>query len=651
MKEKIVLVGSPNVGKSVIFNALTGSYVTVSNYPGTTVDVSEGIGKFDNKNLLVIDTPGVNSLIPHSQDEEVTTDILLDKSIKTVVQVADSKNLKRTLLLTFQLIETGLPLILDLNMYDEAKEHGIDIDTKKLSQILGIEVVKTVAITKEGISQLKNAILKTTHKEWTKFKIEYNSIIEEAFVKINDELPPFLKNNRAVAVRLLSSEIEEEGIYKFIGEGTLVKIKEIKNSWQNKFSKSLEVIFLEEKTSIVEKIIDEVMNFSKPLGKVFQDSVGKLTLKPITGIFILLFVLFIMYKFVGQFAAGTMVDFFEEEVFGEYINPFFIKIFKEFIHYIFVQDFFVGEYGIITMALTYAFAIIFPIVTAFFLFFGFLEDSGYLPRLSALSDRVFKMIGLNGRAILPMILGLGCGTMAVLTGRILDTRKERILITLLLALCIPCSAQLGVIMGLLGSLSLNGLIIWLVVILTVLVVIGYIASKTIPGERSSFIQEIPPIRIPKINNILIKTFARLKWYIKEAVPLFILGTVILFVFDRIGLLLWIKKLLSPLVVGLLNLPVDTAEAFIIGFLRRDYGTAGLYILSKNGQLNNLQLLISLVVITLFVPCIAQFFVTIKERGLKITLSIAIFVFVIAFFIGGILNLFLSYLVSRGFLVI
>jgi len=199
--KKIVLVGNPNVGKSVIFNSLTGKYVAVSNYPGTTVDISTGIDKFDRETFQVIDTPGVNSLIPHSEDEMVTSDILLDKGIKTVIQVADSKNLKRTLLLTVQLLETGLPLILDLNMHDEAKDRGIAIDIKKLSQILGIEVVKTVAVTKESVPQLRKTIWATISHKQPEFKLKYNSIIEEAIDKINGYLPTFLKNNRSVILR------------------------------------------------------------------------------------------------------------------------------------------------------------------------------------------------------------------------------------------------------------------------------------------------------------------------------------------------------------------------------------------------------------------------------------------------------------------
>jgi len=403
------------------------------------------------------------------------------------------------------------------------------------------------------------------------------------------------------------------------------------------------IIKLRKRNQIVNNLLKDIMVSSKPLKKRISELIGGIAIRPLTGIPLLILVLIFMYLFVGRFAAGKGVDFLESVVFGKYINPALTGMADRYIHIGVVREMLVGDYGIITMAFTYAFAIILPIVTAFFLFFGILEDSGYIPRLTVLSDRVFKVMGLNGRAVLPMILGLGCGTMATLTARILDTKKERILVSLLLTLAIPCSAQLGVVMGMLGSLSLKALLIWVSVVLSIALGVGWAASKVIPGTRSPFIQEIPPIRMPQLSNIVVKTLARLKWYLKEAVPLFILGTLVLFAFSKLGALEWIEKMLSPLVVGLLNLPQKATEAFIVGFLRRDYGAAGLYALAKTGALDKIQIFVSLVVITLFVPCVAQFFVMIKERGAKTAGAIGAFVFIFAFLIGYVLNIALRYL--------
>ncbi len=589
---KIALVGNPNVGKSVIFNALTGKYVTVSNYPGTTVEVSKGIAKFGAGKITIIDTPGVNSLEPHSEDEQVTKDILSKSDVTAIVQVADAKNMKRSLSLTLELMNLNIPVILDLNMSDEAKERGIKVDIKKLSERLGVEIVETVAITLDGIARLKETILKA---------------------------------------KLRPSPVKEE--------------------LESSGSSNNAIISLNKRLKSVDNLIKETVKVIHPSGNSVSEWLGSFTIRPLTGVPILCLVLAFMYLFVGKFAAGEGVDFMENVLFGKFVNPFFIQAADRWIPIALIRDFLVGDYGVLTMAVTYAFAIIFPIVTAFFLFFGVLEDSGYLPRLSVLSDRIFKIIGLNGRAILPMILGLGCGTMATLTTRILDTRKERLLVTLLLTLAIPCSAQLGVIMGMLSSLSGRAFLLWFGILLFVMMVVGFAASKVVPGQKSPFIQEIPPMRMPQIKNIAVKTFARLKWYLKEAVPLFILGTVALFVSDKLNILKWIEDIFSPLVVNLLGLPVKATEAFIIGFLRRDYGAAGLYVLSRTGQLDKVQIMVSLLVITLFVPCIAQFFVTVKERGMKTALLIAGFVFAFAFLFGGGVNFLLRYLLARGIAVI
>jgi ferrous iron transport protein B len=357
---------------------------------------------------------------------------------------------------------------------------------------------------------------------------------------------------------------------------------------------------------------------------------------PLWGLPILAIILYVMYKFVGYFGAQVVVGYFEETLFGVYLNPLAIEAFSV-IPYEIIRDLFVGEYGLITMALTYAIALILPIVGTFFIAFGILEDSGYLPRLAIMLNKAFNKMGLNGKAVLPMILGLGCDTMATLTTRILETKKERIIVTLLLALGVPCSAQLGVILGILASVSVTATAIWAGVILFVLFLIGYLSSKLIPGKGSEFILEVPPIRVPQAKNIIVKTLARVEWYLREAVPLFLLGTLILFILDKVGALVAIEQFASPVVVGLLGLPIKATEAFLIGFFRRDYGAAGLFALAEAGQLDSTQIIVGLVTITLFVPCIANFFIMVKERGIKIAAAMAAFIFPFAFLVGGVLN--------------
>jgi ferrous iron transport protein B len=278
-----------------------------------------------------------------------------------------------------------------------------------------------------------------------------------------------------------------------------------------------------------------------------------------------------------------------------------------------------------------------PVVTTFCLFFGVLEDSGYLPRLAVMLNRLFRKMGLNGKAVLPMVLGLGCDTMATLTTRILETKKEATIVTLLLALGVPCSAQLGVILAMLGPLGPVAIVIWLGVIIGTIFLVGWASSKVIDGNASDFILEIPPVRIPKLTNITIKVLARTEWYLKEAVPLFIVGTLLLYVLDALHLLTAIQRLLSPLVVGGLGLPAEASNAFVIGFLRRDYGAAGLFAMQRAGHLTPTQTVVALTVITLFIPCVANFLVMLKERGRRMGLAIAGFIIFYSFGIGVVLN--------------
>jgi ferrous iron transport protein B len=361
---------------------------------------------------------------------------------------------------------------------------------------------------------------------------------------------------------------------------------------------------------------------------------GHLSIQPIWGLVILALVLYILYWFVGIFGAGTLVDLLETNVFGEIINPRITEAINRLIPVPVVADFFVGEYGLWTMGVTYALALILPIVTAFFLAFGIMEDSGYLPRLAVLTNRLFRIMGLNGKAILPMVLGLGCVTMATLTTRIMENKRDRLLVIMLLALAIPCSAQLGIVMGMLASVSLSATMIWLVVMGLVMLMVGWLAAKVLPGDRTPLLLELPPLRRPIISNVLTKTLARLEWYLKEVVPLFLLGTAIMFGMKITGLLDLLIQSGEPLVSGWLGLPADASAAFLLGFLRRDFGATGLFLMEAQGLLSPIQVLVSMITITLFIPCVASVFMIGKSRGWRTSLAITAIVFPLAFLVGG-----------------
>jgi ferrous iron transport protein B len=421
----------------------------------------------------------------------------------------------------------------------------------------------------------------------------------------------------------------------------------LRDGISEKYSLPLNYIISQQRLEIVNGIIQKIF-IKVPVGKrSFTEFFEKITIHPVWGFPFLLLVLYGLYEFVGVFGAGTIVDYFEEVIFGEYLNPLSERVISALIPVRFIQELLVGPYGIITMALTYAIAIILPITTTFFIAFAILEDSGYLPRLAAMLNRVFRIIGLNGKAVLPMVLGLGCDTMATLTARILDTRKERIIVTLLLALGVPCSAQLGVILGMFGKQPFEAMLIWGGVVVSVMLFVGFLAARILPGEESDFMLEIPPLRLPQVSNILVKTMGRIEWYLKEAVPLFILGTLILFIADKTGVLPLIEDIASPIIVHFLGLPEKATESFIIGFLRRDYGAAGLFALQEKGLLDTEQIVVGLTTITLFIPCIANLFVIMKERGLRAALLIAVFIFPFSLLIGGMLHNLLTWLKIFG----
>lgn len=638
----ILLVGNPNVGKSALFNKLTGQYVTVSNYPGTTVEVSHGHCQALDRTSEIVDTPGMYSLLPITDEERVASDILFSPRVRVVAHVVDAKNLDRMLGLTLQLIETGRPVVLVLNMMDEARTLGIKIDHVKLSKRLGIPVIPTVSITGEGINDLI-AQLKTP-PPLSMIRTECGSIIEQGIIAIAKLIAPTSSiSPRTRATLLLQSDLrEQERLVKEIGEKTAATILDIVASTRAKLNHSPHYYITLSLRAHTGQILEDCVSLPSRAPTRIRNFLNRLCTHPLTGyplVFIVLY--FGLYQFVGLFGAGTLVNFLEDNVFRTHLIPWVIRLVDALHPWTPLRDLLVGDYGVLTLGLRYAIAIIFPIVGTFFLFFATLEDSGYLPRLAMLVDRGFKRIGLNGRAVIPMVLGFGCDTMATLVTRTLETTRERIICTILLALAIPCSAQLGVIIGLLSGQG-AALAIWAFVVTAVMLLTGWLAAKLLPGEQPMFYMELPPLRLPTIGNVLIKTYSRMVWYFKEILPMFIIASVLIWIGQITGLFQLLIKNITP-IVRTLGLPDQSAVAFLFGFFRRDYGAAGLYDLQKTGLMTAHQLTVAAITLTLFLPCIAQFLVMQKERGTKVTLWISFGVLVTAFTVGYLTHLVLTWM--------
>jgi ferrous iron transport protein B len=734
--KKIVLVGNPNVGKSVIFKLLTGSYVLVSNFPGTTVEVSRGRMQIGDSVYELIDTPGVNSLIPQSEDEWVAIEILLREKPDIILQIADAKNLRRTLLVTSQLAEFGVPMVLVLNMIDEAEDRGIEIDTQGLSELFSIPVVETVAIYGKGRKQISNAIQNArkplnpllTRNADGKVIRELKGLAAPALLSVewmaenSQDLPRIIqfylgtkslttlkdlleqnglssRDNPAREIAEIRNRLLDESVAAFKKKrrkhladelggtktlwlmalicgvllfawnelGALFHIStpysllrqmvegrlDVLLDGSSSGGRLLRSVLLGEKSGgrydygLIPELVHILLLIAPimvPLGvliarsRAFAYEVGVMTRRASTGLPILLGVLLLLYEFVGYTGAGTLVGLIEKGLFGRHLIPYLQSLLPSG----FISELLTGRYGIISMGLTYAIGIVLPVVGTFFIAFGLLEDSGYLPRLSILSDRLMRWMGLNGKAVLPMVLGFGCGTMATMSTRILSSKRERFIAIFLLALGIPCSAQLGVMLGIAAGVSAKATLTIIAVVASQLLLVGFLASKLVRGKPSEFIFEIPPIRMPQMKNVLFKTWYRLKWYLKEAVPLFLIGTLVLFILDKVQLygrsmLAWLQAGMEPVLSGLLHLPAESAGIFLLGFLRRDYGAAGFYDLARRGLLTGQQIVVSMVVITLFIPCLASFLMIIKEQGIKRALAIAGFIVPFALGVGTVLS--------------
>jgi ferrous iron transport protein B len=644
--QKIVLVGNPNVGKSVVFNYLSGMYVDVSNFPGTTVEVA----KASYLHYELFDTPGIYGISSFNDEERVARDIILNGDI--VINIADAVHLERDLFLTQQLIDMGKRVGLVVNMMDEARKQKLEIDIEQLEQDLGIPVVGTVATSGEGLDALHELVDRASEgKQNPELHSELHSML--SIVGSQGEALLLLEGDPVIASRH--------------GVDTLPVARR-------------EDLYIDRRNRINRILQHSVQDVQ--VKKKLSAIVGRMAVSPIYGMPVLAVILFCLYFFVGVFVAGDVVDFTEVTV-GKRIVEFHLKtlvarsadvtigielldvedevidskIFefpagiskntelwteaKEFaqhgtadhsfeFHNPLIIVFF-GEFGAVTMTLTYLLFLLLPLVLGFYIALSVLEDSGYLPRLATLVDRVLRYLGLNGRAVIPLILGFGCVTMATITTRLLNTQREKTIATTILQLAIPCSAQLGVIAALLATAGITATIIYTGIIFSFLVAVGTILNYKLPGEASPLLLDLPPMRLPRMNNIFKKTGYKTYFFMKEASPWFFIGALAVSVLQVTGVLVAIQDAMQPLVVGWLKLPREAATAFVMGLVRRDFGAAGLY----NMDLSPYQIVAALTTITLFVPCIASLMVMFKERGIKEGVTIWLGSLFLALLIGGI----------------
>jgi ferrous iron transport protein B len=595
-RQSVALVGNPNVGKSLVFNYMSGLYVDVSNYPGTTVELTQGrYREYD-----VFDSPGVYGVSSFTAEEAVTRDIVLRSDI--ILNVVDAAHLERDLFLTQQLIDMGKKVAVLLNFMDEVEKLGLQLNTKLLSSYLGVPVFQTTATTRAGFDQIEIALRDARR----------------------GDLDPTLHHKLHAMLAVIGSEAEALLILE--GDETIAQRHGVAVGHDR------ESLYIERRNR-VNIIINATLSETSTRTRL-ATLIGRWAVNAWTGIPLLFVALYLIYLFVGKLVAQDLVSFTESTLGKNLWEPWIYGVVTRFIPASsWVGTILVGEFGVVSMTVTYLVFLLLPLVIAFYLSLAILEDSGYLPRLATLVDRSLNSIGLNGAAVIPLILGFGCVTMATITTRLLGSEREKTIAAAILQFAIPCSAQLAVVAALLTGAGFSAMLIYSATIFVIFVAVGTILDRMLPGATTPLLIDLPPMRLPRLDNVARKTAYRTYFFMKEATPWFFLGALGVGIMQVTGLLTVWQNLLDPLTVGWLQLPRKASNAFVMGMVRRDFGAAGLYVLPLSPH----QIVVALVTITLFTPCIASLMVMLKERGWKEALTVWTGTWVVAFLVGGLLS--------------
>ncbi len=572
MLKRIYLVGNPNVGKSVVFSRLTGVHVISSNYPGTTVGFTKGFMQFGGSPVEVVDLPGVYSLESSSSAEEVALALLneLPKDEILIINIIDSTNLERNLVLTLQLIEGGFPVIISLNMCDDAKHRGVHIDYQKLEKLLNIPIVPTCAVTGQGIKLLSERIKDV-------------------------EVKPRLK-------------LSHEERWKEIGR-------------------------------IIENV-QQLEHRHHSLREFLEDA----SVNPIAGLLMAAAVIFASFKVV-RFVGETIITRITDPIFYNLYQPFLEKLslrWQEsgFWFHLLIGDLVNGKIdfkqslGILTTAPYIEFGMVLPYIVSFYIILGILEDIGYLPRLAILLDNLLHRLGLHGYAVIPLMLGFGCNVPGILSTRVLESKRERFIASTLISIGIPCVPLQAMIFGLLGrfgGLYVSGVYL---VLFSLIIILGVILNRILKGYSPEFILEIPPYRFPPLWVLIKKLYFRIGSFIIEAVPIVLAGVLFINILLYFKLLDFMTGIFAPVVTGLFGLPKEAIVSLAIGFLRKDVAVGLLMPLNLTAK----QLFIATTLLAASFPCVATFFVLLKELGVKYLIKSVLLMLLVSVITGTILNL-------------
>lgn len=635
------IVGLPNAGKSALYNALTGAYSVVANYPNTTVDPERALRRVGGLTVRYVDEPGVDGLTPESEDARLLLNRLESERTDLLIFAADARRLESGLALLWEFLFLGKPLVLAVTGIDEAPVYGVEVDCPGLSRILGVPVIPVSSEEGRGIPELKSRIRALIQGARPAGDPRAGEEPGPGTVPIPREppLPPGIREAREAVRAALPPGIRSPGAAAlFLLRGAPGLVRDYPRAARTAAAERAR------RALPLERLLYRSgMEWARGIHRTFvrvrgrrpggpADRLAALARHPVWGLPLLGALLLSAY-FLVMYASVDLAGWMDAAL----AVPASAWI-ADRIDSPEVRDFLIGDYGLLTLGVFNALCTVLPILAVFYLFFGMIEDTGYLPNLIVLSRNALGRIGLSGRSVLPVILGFGCKTMATLSTRAVPDRKERTIAVFLIAFGIPCSAQLGLNMAILARAGTGAFLIALGFLTAAELGAGAVLNRLLPGEaRGGFVLELPPFRFPDPRALLIKTGWRLVRFLREALPIFAAAAAALYLADRTGILTAFRNLLAPLVSGWLGLPPSMADALILSMARHEAASGLILDMAERGILDRTAMVVSVVVTTLFVPCAANIVAIVKELGRRRGASVVLASNALSLALGGLLN--------------
>lgn len=630
----IAFIGNPSVGKSVFFSRLTGVGVEVSNYPGTTVELKRGSVKARGKTIEVVDLPGIYSLGVTNEDEKVTKRFLIENKPDIIINVLDASRLERNLFLTFQLLELDIPMVIALNQVDLAADLGILVDADKLSELLGLPVVPTVATWGIGLDEVMLVALAEQGKVQKHHRIGYSRWIQQALSTLDYAFPHVSPRVKTAAL-LNDAEFVELCCMPPEANALLSSARRMRQNLEMEQGISVPDTVARDLYGEAGYIVDSVVSRFEPK-KSIKEKIDAILTSPNFGIVVLISALLLTFLLV--FRVG---GFLETWIVNEVFEPHVILP---------VEAMTSGMSPVLRNLILYSlrgveagFAIAIPYIAVFYAILSIFEDSGYLTRAAFLLDNFTHKLGLHGRAVIPLVLSFGCNVPAVMAVHALGTRREKRIASLLLSL-IPCSARTVIILGLVGTfVGFWPAVSIYVLEIFIITTLGWILGKALPGQRSGFIMEMTPLRKPELKSTLRKTWMKSREFLYIAFPLLLIGSAFLGVADALGLLSYFQNFVEPISVGLLGLPAFAATALVFGILRKEMALQILAVLAGTANfaavMTSVQMYQFAVITTIYIPCVATIAVLKHELGVKDTTLIVLFTIFLSLGVGILIRVF------------